>query len=92
MSPADYRPDFYDRSGLLLRCRPCAYLIDFDPEESGRDDAWLDAHVGETLPCPGCGLDSRIPTIEESVWPERKDPGDPMRGVANVGRSHEKGS
>lgn len=86
MCPADYRPDFYDRSGLLLRCRPCGALIDYDPDESGRDPAWLDAHVGETLPCPGCGLDSRIPTIEESEWPERKDHGDPVEGVPTTER------
>lgn len=83
--PADYRPDFYDRDGGQLRCRSCKQVVFFDPED-GRDPAWLDTHVGETFPCPSCGLDSRIPTREESEWPDRKDHGDPMKGESTVER------
>lgn len=76
---ATYRPDFFDRSAERLRCRVCLTTIDFG--DGTRSPEWLDDHVGERLGCPGCGLASRIPVLEESEWPERKDPDDPVAGV-----------
>lgn len=75
----DRRPDFYDRDGAHLRCRECLLVFERNPE-------YLDGHVREHLPCPGCALDSLIPAREESEWPSRKHPDDPMRGVSTVER------
>lgn len=80
MAEADYRPDFYDRDGLALRCRVCGARFSFDAA-TGRDPAYLDTHVGEVIGCPACGLGSRIPSVDESEWPDRKHPADPMDGV-----------
>jgi hypothetical protein len=85
MATPDYRPDFYDRDGDLLRCRVDDTLIPFDGT-SGRDPAYLDAHVGEVFGCPGCGLGSRIPSLDEAEWPNRKDEGDPIDGVPMTDR------
>lgn len=91
-----YHADFYDRHDPMigevslrvvhLRCRPCGYVIEFGAE-SGREPSYVYDHEGEHLSCPGCGLDSRIPTVEESEWPNRKDRGDPMRGVPTTERA-----
>jgi hypothetical protein len=75
---ADRRPDFYDRSENKLRCTECGQLIEEIPGD------WLDARIRDSLPCPGCGLSSLIPTREEGLWPERKSPDDPMAGVSTV--------
>lgn len=75
-----YRPDFYDRHDTTLRCRPCGATFAFT-EENGRDPSFLSGHVGETFPCPNCGLGSRIPTMEEAEWPTKKHPDDPVAGV-----------
>lgn len=83
MAADTYRPDFYDRADeddlTVLRCRPCGATFAFGGD-SGRDRSYVHTHVGETFPCPNCGLDSRIPTPEESEWPEKKDHDDPVRG------------
>lgn len=83
MARSTYRPDFYDRDGDLLRCRPCGFIVEWN---APRDPEWLNGHVGETYPCPNCGLSSRIPTAEESQWPDRKDHDDPIRGVPQTER------
>jgi hypothetical protein len=83
-----YRPGFYDRTETTLRCVPCGCIFAFGGE-TGRDETWLSEHVGEKFPCPNCGLDSRIPTIEESAWPDKKDPDDPQRGVPMVERERQ---
>jgi hypothetical protein len=80
-----YKPDFFDRTGDQLRCRICLVVIDFS-SESGRSPEYLDKHVGEALGCPACGLASRIPSTDESEWPDRKHVHDPMHGVPMVER------
>lgn len=88
-----YVADFYDRAELepgddndgfegevdKLRCRPCGATF-------ARPRSWMDAHSGEHVPCPNCSLDSRIPTADEKEWPDRKLPGDPMKGVPQTER------
>lgn len=86
MTEPDYRPDFYDRNGDTLRCRVDGSLVVFGGE-SGRDPAYLVSHVGESFPCPYCGHDSRIPSLDEAEWPNRKDSGDPIDGVPMTERT-----
>lgn len=76
----DYRPDFYDRDGLVLRCRVCGVRTSFEAD-SGRAAEYLDTHVGEAIGCPACGLASRIPSLDEAEWPNRKHPDDVLDGV-----------
>lgn len=83
-----YRPDFYDRDGSTLRCRPCGAQFAFGGE-TGRDEAYLTTHIGERFGCPACGLDSRIPSLDEAEWPNRKDSDDPMRGVPMTERERQ---
>lgn len=71
--------DFFDRDHERLRCRECGYVFAIPSD-------WIGRHPGEHLPCPGCGLTSRLPTEEESEWPQRKDPGDPVDGASMVER------
>lgn len=80
MTRSTYRPDFYDRQDTTLRCRPCGATFAFNGD-GDRDPSYLANHVGEALPCPACALDSRIPSVDESEWPDRKDRDDPMRDV-----------
>lgn len=85
MAEADYRPDFFARSGPRLRCRICLVVTDFS--EAPRVESYLAGHEGAALACPGCGLASRIPSLDEAEWPERKDVGDPVRGVPMTERA-----
>jgi hypothetical protein len=76
-----YEPDFYDRDHDRLRCRVCGVV-----NTIAGGDGWLDARVRDAMPCPGCGLNSLIPTVEESDWPAKKDPDDPVAGISTVER------
>lgn len=62
-------------SESLLGCPECGQIIDHIPSE------WLNERVGHHVPCPNCSLDSRIPSREDAIWPDKKDYGDSTRGV-----------
>lgn len=68
---------FYYRSidGESICCPECGFIIEDIPGD------WLDARVGDSIPCPNCALSSRIPTAEEGLWPTKKDFGDSTRNV-----------
>lgn len=74
------RPDFFSRTDNTLVCRECGQMIDHIPGD------WLEARIGDSVPCPGCAISSRIPTRDESAWEDRKAEGDPMKGVPLVNR------
>lgn len=63
---------FFHRNieGDQLGCPECGFIIDHIPED------WLDARIGDSVPCPKCALGSRIPTREEGDWPMKKHPMD----------------
>lgn len=56
---ADRRQAFFERSGAALTCVECRTTFDHIDAE------WLDAHVRESIGCPGCGLSSRIPVDDD---------------------------
>lgn len=44
----------YERDGATLHCTGCDEYFQIPSE-------WLDAHAGEHVGCPGCGLSRAIP-------------------------------
>ena len=77
-----YRDHPTENGDLPVRCRECGFTWEIPLD-------WADDHVGETVPCPACVLQARIPTAMEAEWPDRKDSRDPVADVPMTERQDE---